>query len=248
MQAFLVALQFLTCIPVRMPGPPRPEAVSASLVHYPAVGLVLGLILGAAAWTMPDLPPLLRAALLLAAWVPLTGAMHLDGLADSADAWVGGHGDPGRTLDIMKDPRAGPAGVTAVVLVLMVKLAALAALPGPDLPRALVLATVLGRTAVAVLFLTTRCVRDAGLGAALARHLPRRAVRLAAAVVVFAVLALGGAAGAGALAAAAAVLLLLRRAMQRRLGGTTGDTAGALVELTETAILVTLAVTAAVPA
>ena len=62
------------------------------------------------------------------ALIALTGGLHLDGLADSADAWVGGFGDRARTLEIMKDPRSGPAGVTAIVSLLLLKCAALASL------------------------------------------------------------------------------------------------------------------------
>lgn len=71
---------------------------------------------------------ILVAALVLALWVYFTGAMHLDGVADTADAWVGGLGDHQRTLEIMKDPRVGAMAVAAMLLVLLVKFAAITAL------------------------------------------------------------------------------------------------------------------------
>ena len=91
---------------------------------------------------------------MLLAWVGVTGALHLDGLADSADAWVGGIGRSHRTLAIMKDPRSGPAGVVAVVLLLVLKFAALASLPGARGCRWF-LAPMLGRTALTAAFVTT---------------------------------------------------------------------------------------------
>ncbi|WP_173644308.1 adenosylcobinamide-GDP ribazoletransferase, partial [Xanthomonas citri] len=90
---------------------------------------------------------LLGAALLLSAWVWLTGALHLDGLADTTDAWVGGMGERRRTLAIMKDPASGPMAVTAVVLVLLLKCAALASLLA-QAPTTLWLAPLLARSAL----------------------------------------------------------------------------------------------------
>ena len=140
LRAFLIALQFLTRLPVRLSEPPSPEERGRSLPFYPAVGLVIGLLLMILAWLLGAPDPWLESALLLAAWVALTGALHIDGLADSADAWLGGGGDPQRALAIMKDPRSGPAGVAAVVMTLLVKFAALAALLRAELWPALLLA------------------------------------------------------------------------------------------------------------
>jgi adenosylcobinamide-GDP ribazoletransferase len=92
-----VALQFLTRLPVRLDPPPTPQEVGASLAWYPPVGLLLGLLLSGSAVALARLPPLLAAALVLTLWVLSTGALHLDGLADTADAWVGGHGDRARS-------------------------------------------------------------------------------------------------------------------------------------------------------
>jgi adenosylcobinamide-GDP ribazoletransferase len=104
LRPFLVALQFLTRLPVHMPEPPDEREIGQSLLYYPLVGLLLGLMLAALAWAMRDGSSMLHAALLLAMWVLMTGGLHLDGLADSADAWVGGQGSRERTLAIMKDP------------------------------------------------------------------------------------------------------------------------------------------------
>ncbi len=93
MQAFLIALQFLTRLPVPAGGEYSPERVGRSLAWYPLVGLLIGLLLWLADWLLPGQAPLLTAAVLLTLWVGLTGALHLDGLADSADAWVGGLGN-----------------------------------------------------------------------------------------------------------------------------------------------------------
>lgn len=241
LRPFLIALQFLTRLPVRFRATPTPtpEEVGRSLLYYPLVGMVIGLLLAATAWALVDAPALLRAALVLTVWVAITGALHLDGLADSTDAWVGGHGDRAKTLRIMKDPACGPMGVVVLVLVLLIKFAALHALTAAGDWTTLVLAPLFARTALPLLFLTTPYVRPGGLGAALAAHLPRRAAMIVVVLIAVAVPLTTGSRGFWLLAATAAVFLLLRALMRRRIQGTTGDTAGALVELVETAALVT---------
>lgn len=239
MRALLVAFGFLTRLPVPAYAYDDVRAKAVSLAWYPLVGLVIGLVLAALAWLLRDTPALLRAGLLVAAWVAITGALHLDGVADSADAWIGGMGDREKTLAIMKDPRSGPAGVVALVLVLLLKFAALASM-APMSWAALLLAPVLARASLTALFLTTPYIRSGGLGAALA-DAPRNACGLALALTAAACILLGGR-GLLALALATAVFGLWRRTCLGRLGGCTGDTAGALAEIVEVAVLVGLAV------
>jgi adenosylcobinamide-GDP ribazoletransferase len=233
LKPLLVALQFLTRLPVRT-GDRSDRDAGRSMLFYPLVGLLLGLLLAVVGALMRGAAPGVAAALLLALWVFATGALHLDGLADSADAWIGGFGDRQRTLDIMKDPHCGPAAIAVVAVVLITKFAALEALIGKDALVAVATAPVLGRTVLPLLFLTTPYVRPGGLGSALAEHLPRKT----AMVVIVGVALAAGIANVWMLAAAALIFTLMRVAMVRRIGGATGDTAGAMVELVETGTLV----------
>ena len=241
MLPFWIALQFLSSLPVRLPGMPAPQELGRSLLFYPLVGLLFGGILWGLNWLMLGAPLLLHAALLLTVWVLLSGALHLDGLADSADAWLGGFGDRERTLTIMKDPRSGPIAVVTLVLVLLLKFAALLALIEQQHALALIIVPLLGRSALLGLFLTTPYVRAGGLGQALADHLPRSAGKQVLAVSGLACVLIAGLSGFFAVVLAVALFAWLRRIMLRRLGGTTGDTAGALLELLEVAMLVGLA-------
>ncbi|MBU8975515.1 adenosylcobinamide-GDP ribazoletransferase [Lysobacter sp. MMG2] len=243
MNGLLVALGFLTRIPVPIKVFDDAQARVRSLAWYPLVGALIGAVLCALAWALPADKPLLCAALLLVAWVALTGALHLDGLADSADAWIGGMAGTwderrARTLEIMKDPRSGPAGVTALVLLLLLKFAALASI-APSAWASLWIAPLLARMAVTAAFIGTPYVRSGGLGTGLAEA-PRVACALALLLGATAC-ALAGWRGAIALACAVVVFVMWRRACMRRLGGITGDTAGALVELVEASVLVGLA-------
>lgn len=243
MRAALAAIGFLTRIPVPARVFADAAAQRRALVWYPLAGALIGALLCALAWALQTRPPLVSAALLLIAWTALTGALHLDGLADMADAWVGGmRADPQqsreRTLEIMKDPRSGPLAVVAVTLVVLLKFAALASLPAPAW-AALALAPLLARAALTLAFVTTPYVRKAGLGAALVAA--PRAACIAALIVSAVLCALAGWRGGLALAAALLVFALWRRACLRRLQGMTGDTCGALTELTEAAVLTALA-------
>jgi len=240
MTPLLIALQFLTRVPVRLPHAPAARDLGRSLLWYPVVGLLLGSLLYGLAIGFDLIAPGLRAGLLLAAWVWLTGALHIDGLGDTADAWIGGRGDRERMLTIMKDPRAGPGAVTVIVLVLLLKFEAIGAMSGPQRID-LLLPPILARTAVPALFATTPYVRTDGIATDHAAELPRRlAAVLVVASLVAIVLVFGEVAGL-AVFATAVTFLVMRAVLVRSLGGTTGDTAGAMVELIETAVLVAIA-------
>ena len=234
----LLAIQFLTQIPIKLKQQYGEREVGASLLYYPLVGLLLGALLAGLNAMLHGTPVLLHAALLLAAWVMVTGALHLDGLADSVDAWLGGIGNRERTLAIMKDPYAGPAAVVAVMLVLLLKFSALVSLVQNDNDWALLWPLLLARSAMPLLFLTTPYVRPGGLGAALAQYAPRRAVSLMLLVTLLGVVALLEIRGIVLVLGCLTLFWLLRRMMMARLGGTTGDTAGALLEVMETAMLI----------
>ncbi len=240
-RAFLIAGRFLSRLPLPDPGRVSGRDLGRAAPLYPAVGLVIGLLVwGVARLLAGSGVPDLAAALVLLTWVWLTGGLHLDGLADTADAWVGGLGDRRRTLEIMKDPTSGPFGVLALVLVLLCKWSAIAALMAGGSAAGLIWIPVLARSQLLVLFLTTPYVRPAGMGAEVVAYLPRAGawfgVVLAAGVSPLFL----GTSTLPALLAASALYLLWRKSLMIRLGGFSGDTAGALVELTETALLATI--------
>ena len=242
MNDLLYALQFLTRLPVRPRGPyPDPAGEGRLVLYYPLAGLVIGALLCLAWLPLADTPPGLSAALLLSLWVGITGALHLDGLADLADAWVGGQGDRERTLAIMQDPRSGPMAVVLVVLVLLLKFAALEVLLGDARWTVLLLVPMLGRGVLVAALRFLPYVRPQGIGARQAAHLaPARADRILLAGALLTLLVWGWAAVPPLLALAIG-FLVLRHALIRRLGGITGDAAGALCELLEAVVLVVLA-------
>lgn len=234
--SFQIALQFLTIIPVSYANA-SDQQLGRSLVFYPVIGLILGLILSGLVSVLPVSYSFLSAALVLAAWVLLTGGLHIDGLADSADAWLGGIGNKQRTLEIMKDPAAGPIAVVVLVLSLLVKLALVEIVISSGETSALIWSIILARTAMPLLFLTTDYVRPNGIGDVLKQYLPVKQVKwMLLITTVIALFCLGFT----PLLLGLIVFLLLRYTMEHRLDGFTGDTAGAMVELLEMSFLLFL--------
>lgn len=241
LRPFWIALQFLTRIPAPHLGDLSPADLGRSLLLYPLVGGIIGVLLLCLAGLLWTTSTMIGAAFILAAWVMITGALHIDGLADSADAWIGGHGNRERTLAIMKDPYCGPMAVTAVVLVLLLKFVALQHLLDGEDWVSLLWVPVVGRVAVLALLLWMPYARPDGIGAVPAQNMPRVPAYIVLAVVTILVILATGWAGLEMLIVVAAVLYWLRWMMLQRLGGTTGDTAGASIEITETVALLVLA-------
>ncbi len=236
LQPFLIALQFLTTLPVKVAVPVANKQLGQSLLFYPIVGFIIAVILISLASLLTSQSSYVAAILVLISWVILTGGLHLDGLADSADAWLGGLGDKAKTLKIMKDPTSGPIAVSILVLVLLTKLIMLAELIAVQNWIAIILATTLSRTALPLLFLTTPYVRQNGIAALLIQHQPKTTTKQMVLAVTLISIFLSG---VWILLLSFGLFLLLRYWMLQRLDGVTGDTAGAMVELLETGILIT---------
>ena len=238
---FLIALQFLTRIPLQLDPPPQAGETGRSLLYYPLVGLVIGFLLWLSAHLLAGQGHLLAAALLCLVWVLITGGLHLDGMADTVDGWLGGLRDRERTLAIMQDPATGPMGTLSLILVLLLKFAALYTLLEDSRYAVLLLPPVLGRTAGLVLLATTPYVRARGLAELLTREADSWYCLRISALAAAAVFMLAPLAGALAIVLSTALLLGWRRLLLQRLGGFTGDTTGALIEGVEVSTLVLLA-------
>jgi adenosylcobinamide-GDP ribazoletransferase len=243
-RAARLALTTLTIIPARFPEGDAAEAdLAASRFFYPAVGALVGLILVAVSASLARLEadPPLAAFLLVASWAAISGGFHLDGLADTSDGiflW----GSPERRLTVMRDPHVGSFGVSAIVLVVLGKFAALEAFSDRDRALAVFVAAIVGRSLVLVSAGLARYARPEGTGRIIIEATtPRDALGAAAAILILAAIL---SRGAGLLAAAATLALAwgLTRLASRKLGGVTGDTLGALVELGEVTFLVVLAI------
>ncbi|WP_291372806.1 adenosylcobinamide-GDP ribazoletransferase [Acinetobacter sp. UBA6720] len=236
MTPFWIALQFLTTFPVRLSAMPTPQQNAQALLFYPVVGLLIGSILYGIALLLHALPVVLLSSVILVLWIWLTGGLHLDGLADTADAWVGGFGDKARTLAIMKDPSCGPIGVLSLVIVCLLKWSVLYVLLQKQLYTALMLFPLLGRLVPLFFFLSTDYVREKGLGSQLGQHLARP-IAIALLLLTSLVALYWAWVGVVVLASFYLALWYLRCKFIQRIGGVTGDTIGASIEIIELATL-----------
>ena len=240
---FCLALGFLTHIPSPIKSENYPDKdLGYSVLTYPVVGALIGLILLAVYYFLPTHHADLDAALLLVLWTFLTGGLHIDGLSDSADAWVGGHHDRDKALEIMRDSSCGPMGVMAVVSVLLLKFVAIKSLiVSHAIMMPLILVPMISRTAVIGLLLTTKYQQSDELGARLQKHLPKWPAIVLISILSIMLILFSGRVGMKMLLITIIGSYLLRRLMQQRIGGMTGDTAGAFIEIIEMGILLGLA-------
>jgi len=125
-QSFILAVQFLTRIPTPQIHDFQPSSLGRSSGYFPLVGLVIGGILAATLYAGSLVDPWIGAVLTLSVWVMITGALHLDGLSDLADALGASHANPDRFHDVLKDPHIGTFGVAALVSQMLLKLVLLA--------------------------------------------------------------------------------------------------------------------------
>ncbi len=238
----IVAFQLLTRLPTPQIKELTPQVLGRSLFFYPLIGLIIGLILSLVNWLFFVATPEVASILILITWVLITGGIHLDGLGDSADAWIGGYGDRQRTLEIMKDPYCGPSAVSVLLLVLIGKYAALQHISQLEEYWVLFIIPVVSRSFIVLLFLTTPYVRQHGLGESLASHLPRRSCILLLITITAAIILAFKLSGIILLCCGLIVFLGLRQWMLQRLGGMTGDTAGAMIEVIEVSLLVSYSI------
>ena len=233
-------MSFLTVLPVANADGSAGERLGRA--YFPAIGALIGAV-AALAFVVASAAatPVFAGAIAVAVLCLLTGAIHLDGLADTADGLLGS-GDAERRLAVMRDPRLGSYGVTAIVVVLVLDVAALASMSPARAIAGLVIAGALSRLATLSVIAFVPYVRGSGLGVA-AWDTRRRGFDLAV----------------GAASAALVCLVDLRRALialpfvalsalalvalaRRRVGGATGDVCGATAELCQLATLIVFAV------
>jgi adenosylcobinamide-GDP ribazoletransferase len=239
----LVAIQFLTRVPVPAPAAADPSATVRAARFYPVVGQLVGAIV-AAVWLVVGRfwSPPVAAAAALAAGALITGGFHEDGLADTADG-LGGGSTPARRIEIMKDSRIGVFGVLALLAVLAVKGSALTSLSPVAGALALVAAHSAARAVAVLVMATTAYVgnADAAKGRDPDARVSAGEAACAAALgfVPLLILPVPKALIGAALAAGSA--LWLTRAAKRLIGGHTGDVLGAVEQFCEAAILASAA-------
>ncbi len=234
MRSLRLATQFLTRLPVRRIEDFSPRELSRSALWFPVIGLGIGAVTMLPAAFVGE-RPLLAAALGVLLWTWMTGALHLDGLADLTDALAASHRDPDRFLTVLSDPHVGTFGVVSVVMVLLVKTAALASTSGFNL-YAVALIPAWARLGPLLWGRWLEPLKP-GQGERFAQSPPHAGWLVAWMIVLL---------GASVLLAPILCVAPLVIAgwgywLKKRLGGMTGDCLGAGIEVCETVLIVALA-------
>lgn len=239
MRSFLAALQFLTIIPIS--ARLREHDFERAAVWFPLVGLLLGAsaALASALLARTGLSGLLQSIFLISLMAALSGGLHLDGLADTADGFLSAR-PRDRVLEIMRDSRIGTMGVLALSLVLSIKVAAVCELTGSTRWKTMLLAPLAGRTVLVVAMKALPYVRQesGGLAAIFVRRLSLKCCAWAGlSLVLSAMVLLGLRNGAVCLTAVVIAAVTVSLWSVRRIGGFTGDTLGATSEIVEAIVL-----------
>lgn len=238
LSAFFAALQFLTITPPLVRRPFTLPELARGVGFYPLVGLLIGLTLYLADGLFGLVfPNQINSALILALWVLLSGALHLDGFLDACDGLFGGSTVESR-LRILHDERVGAFALAGGILLLLVKFTAIANSPLKD--AALIIAPTLGRWGIAVALFAFPYAREEGLGRALKDHVTWRQLVLASFTALIAAWLIVDWRGIMVAGVAALVVWLGAVFTLHRIPGLTGDVYGAINELVEVAVLLTL--------
>lgn len=237
LRAPLGAIGFLTRLPMRRESL-SPSDFAGAAVLFPLVGAALGAAIGGVALGLAQvLPALLAATLAIAFELAITGALHVDGLADSADGLAGRSAE--RSLEIMRDHSLGTYGASALALNLLAKAVALGALAESDVLLPVVAAYAVSRAAPLPLALLLPYARPGGgVGRSLSEGLGVRGTAAGIALATVVAVMTTGAWALGTLACLALVSVAVGVLARRRLGGVTGDAMGAAIELTATSALI----------
>ena len=235
MTGFFLAWQFLTVLPGGIKDAEiGPRDLGRSAAYYPVVGLILGMILWGAYWLLSHaFPRTLCDGLTILLLVILTGALHLDGLADTLDGLAAGKSAAER-LQIMRDHRVGTFGAVGLVLILGIKFLVLNSLPEEILGKALLVALVLSRWSMVQLIYRAPYARpEGGLGKIFKENVQKREMILATAFSLIVAVFLFRFWGALLWLAVGFSALGIQVFFKRKIGGITGDVLGAANEVHE---------------
>ena len=238
MESLFFAINFLTILPFeKFSRNIRKDKIKDSVLFFPVVGIILGLMLSAVCLILRNMSsPLVLSAFIVTILAILTGGLHLDGFIDSVDGLFGGK-NKDDILKIMKDHNVGAFGVIGVVCLLMMKFALIGSLPKDIFAKAIFIMPVLSRSSMSFVLLLTPSSKSNGLGSIFAGE--RKAVYWLIPVLISYTLAilLFGVKGNFITLFIFLFALIMRGYFLKKIGGITGDTMGMLNELVEVFVL-----------
>lgn len=238
MSSFLLALQFLTIIPIRVRNY-SDDKKARSLFYFPIIGLALGALLYFANCVLlaMQLQAISINVILVILLVIVTGGMHLDGLCDSADAFLSNKPAKEEMLAIMRDPHAGAMGIISIVSCLLLKIALLNSINQSNRSGALILACMLSRWAVTPQMAHFPYARQEGKAKTYIQGMNKKILILTMITTISLAFLIWHAKAMFIFVAVWLATYMLARSVTKKIGGITGDTLGATIELTEIIVL-----------
>ena len=243
MSHFLLALQFLTVIPLKIKESSE-QKMADSVVYFPLIGLAIGLLLIVVNTLLSYLnfPNLTLNVILVVTLIIVSGGMHLDGLSDTADAFLSGKPKE-EMLNIMRDPHVGVMGVLSLASIIFLKIALLFSVNGSLRQEALILMCVASRWSVVPQMFFFPYARKEGKASAFIQGMTLKTFIISTVIVILCASLVWGIKGLITLLAAVVFVYIIGKLASSKIGGITGDTLGATIELTEVITLLSVCIT-----
>lgn len=236
MKRFLIALQFLTILPVKIKLEIEQSDFGKSLLYFPLIGMLIGTLLSLSLFLLGGLPRMVRAIFILIMPIIITGGIHLDGFADTCDGFYGAR--PKEViLQIMRDSQIGVMGVIGLVCILLLKFSLIASIPQNILWRPLIMMMAFSRWTQVLGCYMSSYPREDGKAKYFIEYDSKKEFLAGVFFVIVLFLLLAGLKGLVLLVLSLAMILLFINYVKKRIDGMTGDTIGATSEIAEVLML-----------
>ena len=236
MKQFLIALQFLTILPIKIKSGVKRKDFGVALIYFPIAGALIGLLLVLILLVFGFLPHLVTAVLVLIGSIVITGGLHLDGYADTCDGFYGSKPKE-KILEIMQDSRVGVMGVIGIVGLLLLKFTLIVSIPQNILWRVLIMMVVFARWSQVLACYTSNYARKEGKAKYFVECARKRELLIGGLFTAASFLLLLKFKGVILLTLSLFPVFLFINYVKRKIGGMTGDTIGATSEVAEIAVL-----------
>lgn len=243
MKKFLLALQFLTIIPVKIEGEISEKEVASSVVFFPIIGGILGCISAAIYYIFNSVFPLqITMLLIITSLAVFTGGLHLDGFADTLDGLAGGKTKEEK-LEIMKDSRIGAMGVIGLIFLILAKFVLLNNISLARIIPILILTPVLSRFNCVIAMSISKSAREnSGIGTVFIKNISTTHIVISSVLTLIISILLFQKQGIGILLMSLGIIIFVASYFNKKLGGITGDIVGGLIELSEVITLFLIAI------
>jgi len=236
MKKFLIALQFLTTLPIKVKSKINPQELGQSLIYFPIVGALIGSILALCVFAFHFLPTLVVSILVLMISIVITGGIHLDGFADTCDGFYSTRNKVG-TLKIMHDSHVGVMGVIGLACLILLKFTLFITIIQQNQWKTLIIMAVFARWAQSLACLISKYARSEGKAKHFVEFAGRKEIVIGGLFTLTLFLLLANFKGAVLFTIPLVLIILFINYVKRKIGGMTGDTIGATNEVAEILIL-----------